>query len=108
MKFYLVTLDGQRRLVTRKDEAGDTPEVLDIPVDQTGLKAFVEDLFDQIDAIPAPVEGVPPPAPPPQERELTYTEVSMMFEEAFPNFPLKLQLHYAAHAMEHARDRIKD
>lgn len=118
MKFYLcMTPEGRKRLVTRQDEAkklDKEAKPIDIPVDQAGLKAAFEELFDQITDLEkgeslssgeAEVLDSRPGASPPPAGE-SYSEKSNRFEDEFDAMPLAQQLHFAAKAMENARERL--
>lgn len=139
MRFYLCRIDGKRRLLTRQDEAKKADpnnELVDYPVDQAGLKALLEGLFDQIDdaeyindftreadlphnqvdtveaaqrAELAEEGSSPSPSPPPRPEQSfrNYTDLSVAIDEVFENLPLGHQLHLAALAMENARKQIK-
>jgi hypothetical protein len=79
-------------------------EQIDIPTDKPGLMAFVQGLYEQIDnAYPAatPIEPalVEPPKPCPVQQ-------SINFDEQFDELPLAHQLHFAAIAMENAREAL--
>lgn len=65
MKFYLChTPEGRKRLITRQDEAkklDKTAELIDIPVDQAGIKAGYEELFDRIYDLEQSAKDLLPP-----------------------------------------------
>ena len=71
MKFYLChTPEGRQRLVTRQDEAkklDKNAEPIDIPVDQAGIKAGYEELFDKIFDLEQQIGGRAPTVAPEQE-----------------------------------------
>ena len=109
MKFYLCRVDGRRRLLTRQDEAKAADpsfEKFDIPVDQEGLKAFVESLSDQIDE--APAQDLVANSEPERESSPSYSDITVKLEEVWENLPLAMKLHFAALAVEDAREIIRD
>lgn len=55
---------------------------------------------------PINYDGTPVAEVSPPPKEESYTERSLRFEDEFSNMPIALQLHYAATAMENARDHI--
>lgn len=72
-------------------------EQIDIPTDKTGLMAFVQELYDRavfdVDNFP---EGLTPPP----------THQSVHWDEDFDKLPVAHQLHFAARAMENAREAL--
>jgi hypothetical protein len=118
VKFYLCRTveagSARRHLIVRKDEAKKLDpnfEQIDIPTDQEGLKALVEGLWAEIDTLQDQIleggEGLPtPPSPPAAPKTEGYAEKSNRFEDEFDAMPLATQFHYAARAMENARDAL--
>lgn len=75
-------------------------EQVDVPTDKPGLMAYINELMGR--EHPQQVEEFvpsPPPAP--------VIPKSIQFEDQWDDFPLALKLHYAASAMEDARDTLK-
>lgn len=91
-----------------------TFEKVDVPVDKPGLHVWLNATQQRIDeleqqiplgdigwsATPNPPFEDKPPKPE------SYTERSNRFEDEFDKMPLALQLHFAALAMENARERL--
>jgi hypothetical protein len=80
----------------------------DVPTDKEGLLDFLNRHgVGEQDDIARSTNGFPPrqaePAPPAASN---YTEQAIRFEDAFAAMPLALKLHFAALAMEEARDKI--
>lgn len=105
MIFYLCR--GNELAPTQADAKKLDPDFvqIDIPTDKNGLMAFVNNLYQR--ELPEREENppvVPLPPPPLPARE----PVSIVFEDQWENFPLALKLHYAALAMEDARELLND
>lgn len=88
-------------------------EQVDIPTDKAGLMAFVQKLYDDIydlerealtdDDAPTNRGGVEEAGFIP---EPSYIQQSIDLDTQFEELPLARQLHFAAVAMENARERI--
>jgi hypothetical protein len=118
MIFYLALDDeGRRQLRGTQADAKAVNrnfEQIDIPTDKAGLMAFVQELYNEIDnsgthpgdpdlLAPEP-EPVLDPRPVPVVE--TYTATSVSLDEQFAKLPLAHKLHFAALAMEDARERL--
>lgn len=129
MIFYLAKHCVTRRVTvcTTQDEARPIDKgftKVDIPVDKPGLKAVLQDFFDQLhqaeqdkgedlssgesEALDSRPELSPPsPQARPQPIALTPAKIGLMtrqqIEEQWDDFPLAWQLDMAARALESAR-----
>lgn len=118
MKFYLCRIDGKRRLLTRMAEAERADpkhRKIEVPTDQERLAKFIEGLFELIDRRPG--ADVPEREESTSEtgvgttnlpvREQTYAETTIKIDEAWEALPLARKLHFAAMAMEDAREILR-
>jgi hypothetical protein len=105
MKAY-ETAEGQ--LVRTQAEAGKGFATVVIPDRQQDLIDFinrrVSERAEVTERLPAP--PIAAPAPTLAEPE-SYVSKSVRFDEEFSAMPLAQQLHFAAMAMENARERIE-
>lgn len=114
MIFYIATdADGQRHLVGTQADARAIDRnfvQVDIPTDKAGLRGYIQDLLTEIDELrlgagrettpgTGATSATQPPAP-------SYVQQSVNLDEQFDKLPLAHQLHFAAIAMENARDRL--
>jgi hypothetical protein len=117
VKFYIARVDGHRTLHHRQDDAKAQDknfEKIDIPTDMPGLKAFVQELYNEIDTPRAPagdpdlLDAQPEPALAPRPVPVTesYSHKSIAQDEEFDALPLARQLDFAARAMENAREAL--
>jgi hypothetical protein len=124
MIFYIALDDaGHRQLCGTQADAkaiNKNFEQIDIPTDKPGLMAFVQGLYDEAnfvepvddevgcalfkEPVTSPISAEvfdPPPAAKP-----SYVDQSVNWDALFPTLPLAHQLHFAAMAMENARERL--
>jgi hypothetical protein len=79
-------------------------EQVEVPTDKAGLIGYLNEVT-RFDLGHAPCENIEAPARDINEdRAPRYAEQSVAFEDQWEQFPLALQLHYAALAVEAARD----
>jgi hypothetical protein len=109
MKFYVARENGHRFLHHRKDDAKAQDrnfETIDVPTDLNGLKSFIQELYSEIDTATDLMVMSAEPAPPPPAAKPSYVDQSVNWDALFPTLPLAHQLHFAAMAMENARERL--
>ena len=77
-------------------------EQIDVPTDKPGLMAFINDLLagEPVEDAAYIQDFTPQP--------VSYATQAIAFEDGFETMPLPLKLHFAALAMEAARDSIRD
>jgi hypothetical protein len=105
MIFYTAT-DADGRTHWEKTQADARAinknfEQVDVPVDKPGLHVWLNVMQQKIDETGLHADPAPP-APKPE----SYTDKSNRFEDEFAAMPVSLQLHYAALAMENAREQL--
>jgi hypothetical protein len=120
MIFY-IALDehGHRQLCGTQADAkaiNKNFEQIDIPTDKTGLMGFVQTLFHNNDTLCdqlAELDNLRHDLTSSMGRENdllndkpSYVDQSVNWDALFPTLPLAHQLHFAAMAMENARERL--
>jgi hypothetical protein len=84
-------------------DAGKGWKLEEVPTDKPGLLAYLNAM---VGSDPAPMALRSPVEAPPAAIRPGYAEKSARFEDEFSAMPLALQLHFAALAMENARDAL--
>jgi hypothetical protein len=110
MKFYQIDTDVGPQLVVRKDEAKKLdPQYrqVDIPTDSDGLRNHLNALMaiqkarsEDVKSIPVEFTDYKPPA------AASYVHTSVALDEQWEALPLARKLHFAALAMEDARNAL--
>jgi len=85
-------------------------EQVEVPTDKAGLIDYLNARYESIsrawDADVQEARQSPVNAPPAHETAPSYVHQSVAFEDAWQGFSLALKLHFAAQAMEAARDAL--
>ena len=112
MIFYLVETETGHRVYKTQAEAKSVSKdyiQIDVPTDKDGLLATLQEFYTMLDTVRAEtLENKPESISQNPEPTIPLIPTKQQFEDAWDKFPLALQLHYAALAMEEARDRLPD
>lgn len=122
MIFYVAMgTDGRHHLCGTQAEAKDINrefEKIDVPTtSKDEMLVWVQNLLTRIDDLSAAqsgeaggpekrLEGSTPSPPQPEPKQLSYTEMSVAIDQAWDQLSLARQLHFAALAMESARETL--
>lgn len=108
MKLYIL---GRKYLGTQADAkaaaktTGGQFQLVDVPTDKDGLMAYLNRLMEN-GAAPGPTVQERMNALSAEAKGESYTDRSVAIDDVFEALPLARKLHFAALAMEEARDAV--